>query len=190
MASEDELKSSSEQAQTAPVADGPPKGRRPGRGYRGRGRRHRGRRPTQNDQSPAHLESSGEPPRPEEPPRTEEASEPESVHAAPETEDHRDLEGIPVRSEPEPIEALREVPEPPATLLEGIEQVNKVIESLRESLEEMEELLELLETLERQTGADQREIDSLRRALRQLHQPRAAAREGSREGGRGHSHSR
>jgi hypothetical protein len=44
----------------------------------------------------------------------------------------------------------------------------------------MEEVLELLEMLERQSGADQREIDNLRRALRQVQQFRP------REGGHGH----
>jgi hypothetical protein len=36
----------------------------------------------------------------------------------------------------------------------------------------MEEVLELLENFERQKNADENEIDSLRRALRQVHRPR------------------
>jgi hypothetical protein len=49
--------------------------------------------------------------------------------------------------------------------------VNGIIEVLRESLEEMEEVLETLELAERQKDADEREIETLRRSLRQL-QPR------------------
>jgi len=73
-----------------------------------------------------------------------------------------------------PTEGLPEEarePAPPATLEEAIEHVSRVVESLRQSLNDMEEVLELLEVLERQTGADEREIESLRRALRQFHRP-------------------
>jgi hypothetical protein len=38
----------------------------------------------------------------------------------------------------------------------------------------MEEVLEMLELFERQKNADEREIESLRRALRQIHRPREA----------------
>jgi hypothetical protein len=77
----------------------------------------------------------------------------------------------------EPVPAPETPPEEPpqraspATLEEAIEQVNRVVESLRQSLNDMEEVLELLEVLERQTGTDQQEIESLRRALRQFHRP-------------------
>jgi len=37
----------------------------------------------------------------------------------------------------------------------------------------MEEVLELVELAERQKLADEREIESLRHALRKIHQPRA-----------------
>lgn len=53
----------------------------------------------------------------------------------------------------------------------AIEQVNQVIEELKTVLNEMEEVLETLELAERQKIDDEREIDSLQRALRQLHRP-------------------
>lgn len=49
-----------------------------------------------------------------------------------------------------------------------MEDVNKIIETLRESLEDMEEVLETLELAERQQIADEQEVENLRRALRQL----------------------
>jgi len=61
---------------------------------------------------------------------------------------------------------------PPAGVAEAIEQVNEVIRTLRETLDEMEEVLETLELAERQKTGDEREIESLRRALGQLRRPR------------------
>jgi len=55
---------------------------------------------------------------------------------------------------------------------QAIEQVNDVIEELKRALDEMEEVLETLELAERQKIDDEREIESLQRALRQLHRPR------------------
>jgi len=54
--------------------------------------------------------------------------------------------------------------------------VNHIIESLKEALDEMDEVLETLELVRAQKGADEREIESLRRALRHLQQPRDRAR--------------
>jgi hypothetical protein len=68
----------------------------------------------------------------------------------------------------------------PATLAQAIEEVNHVIKNLRESLDEMEDVLEMLEIIERQNDADEREIESLRRALRQFQRPRDGG-----HGGRG-----
>jgi hypothetical protein len=65
---------------------------------------------------------------------------------------------------------------PPAAfsspLGKSIEQVSQVIEELKHVLDEMEEVLETLELAERQKIDDEREIESLQRALRQLHRPR------------------
>jgi len=110
------------------------------------------------------AESSGEPEVPF--PEREEAEIP-----FPETEETTTAPSEPVapRSHSEPVET------PPATLQEAIDQVGDIIETLRQSLDEMEEVLELLEALERQTGADQHELESLRRALRQLHRPQDKA---------------
>lgn len=52
--------------------------------------------------------------------------------------------------------------------------VSEIVESLKQILDQMEEVLELTEVAERQKYADEREIDSLRRALRQLQLPRGA----------------
>ncbi len=54
---------------------------------------------------------------------------------------------------------------------QAIEQVSRIIEELKQVLNEMEEVLETLELAERQKIEDEREIDSLQRALRQLHRP-------------------
>ncbi len=54
----------------------------------------------------------------------------------------------------------------------AIEQVNTVIEELKRVLDQMDEVLETLELAERQKIEDVHEIESLRRALRQLHRPR------------------
>jgi hypothetical protein len=54
---------------------------------------------------------------------------------------------------------------------EAIEQVNHIIETLRSTLSEMEEVLETLELAERQKNADEQEIETLHRGLRQLHRP-------------------
>ena len=53
----------------------------------------------------------------------------------------------------------------------AIEQVNQVIEELKRALDEMEVVLETLELAERQKIDDEREIESLERALRQLRRP-------------------
>jgi prefoldin subunit 5 len=55
---------------------------------------------------------------------------------------------------------------------EAIEEVNHIIETLRGALNDMEEVLETLELAERQKTADEQEIETLRRGLRQLHRPR------------------
>ncbi len=56
-------------------------------------------------------------------------------------------------------------------LMQAADEVAEVIESLKQTLAQMEEVLELIETAERQKLTDEKEIESLRRALRQL-QPR------------------
>jgi hypothetical protein len=50
--------------------------------------------------------------------------------------------------------------------------VRQIVESLEQALEQMEEVLELVELAERQKSGDEREMDSLRRALRKIQPPR------------------
>jgi len=69
-------------------------------------------------------------------------------------------------------------PAAPATVQAAIGEVNRVIDVLREALEDMEDVLDTLELAERQKDADEREIESLRRAVRQFQRPRES----------GHSH--
>ena len=65
------------------------------------------------------------------------------------------------------------VPEPDGpAITRAIEEVTEIVEMLKESLDKMEEVLELVELAERQKLADEREIQSLRRALHRIHQPR------------------
>ncbi|MBU6410152.1 MAG: hypothetical protein KGR98_07175 [Verrucomicrobia bacterium] len=69
------------------------------------------------------------------------------------------------------------VPEAPrhgSPLLQAADEVAAIIDSLRGALDQMEEVLELIETAEGQKIADEREIESLRRLLRQLQGPRQA----------------
>ncbi len=59
-----------------------------------------------------------------------------------------------------------------AGVKKAIEEVSHIIETLKQTLEDMDEVLETLELAERQKDADEREIESLRRGLRQLQRPR------------------
>ena len=55
---------------------------------------------------------------------------------------------------------------------QAFDEVTQIIETLRGTLDDMEEVLETLELAERQKNADEQEIETLRRSLRQLHRPR------------------
>jgi hypothetical protein len=59
----------------------------------------------------------------------------------------------------------------PSAIGRAIEEVTQIVELLKQTLDQMEEVLELVELAERQKRADEREIESLRRALRRIHQP-------------------
>ena len=52
---------------------------------------------------------------------------------------------------------------------QAIDEVMEIVEALKRAVDQMEEVLELVELAERQKLADEREIESLRRALRQFH---------------------
>ena len=60
-----------------------------------------------------------------------------------------------------------------SAISQAVNEVMQIVESLRQALNQMEDVLELVEHAERQKLADEREIESLRRALRQLQQPRS-----------------
>jgi hypothetical protein len=83
----------------------------------------------------------------------------------------------------QPVQARR--PAPPETIQKAIEEVNVIIETLRDTLDEMDAVLELLEVAERQQTADEQEIESLRRAMRGMQRPRGPERGGERGGDRG-----
>lgn len=95
-------------------------------------------------------------------------------------------------SEPAPAQEARPVPQTAdapepgysaptearsgSAIEQALAQVNEIVELLRRALDEMEEVLETVELAERQKIEDEREIESLRRALRQLHRPRESER--------------
>jgi len=76
-----------------------------------------------------------------------------------------------------PLPGAAALPEPKnatvsSAISQAVEEVTQIVESLKQVLEQMEEVLELVELAERQKSADEREIESLRRALRKIQQPR------------------
>ncbi|MGD0258960.1 MAG: hypothetical protein ABSD29_03955 [Verrucomicrobiota bacterium] len=81
-------------------------------------------------------------------------------------------EAVPVERETSPPPIRERQPAQPMAVQEAIEEVNHIIETLRGTLNDMEEVLETLELAERQKTADEQEIETLRRGLRQLHRPR------------------
>ena len=74
----------------------------------------------------------------------------------------------PERSYPERAERRDFKPAPPAAIADAITEVNQIITSLKQVLDQMEEVLETLELAEVQKNVDEREIESLRYALRQV----------------------
>jgi len=60
-----------------------------------------------------------------------------------------------------------------SAISQAVSEVTQVVESLKQALNQMEDVLELVELAERQKLADEHEIDSLRRMLRQLQHPRS-----------------
>ena len=143
------------------------RGRRSGRGRRGHGRR------------PPSKEAVGEPAPTtvSEPGAAEEsifeladerptASEPPSPVSEP-----LELSETPVASRPVELASTSPAGSQPSVHT-AIEEVNGIVDALRNALDDMEEVLEMLELFERQKNADEREIESLRRALRQMHRPR------------------
>ena len=166
MVPEDAPKTESEQS------SGPPqrarRGRHSGRGRRGRG--GRGRRP------PPRSDAEEPPPRAEPEPGDQPYAETPAAEAAPEPEGAPEVEQAPPPHLPPPRQ-----PASPASIQRAIDDVNRIIETLRESLDDMEEILETLELAERQKTADEHEIEQLRRSLRHLQHPKDRDRGHSRE---------
>ena len=113
-----------------------------------------------------------------------ESPEPRDVTATPYESDSaaagQDEPDSPPDRMPSPArEPMRESPpsKPPEifAVSKAIDQVNHVIADLKQVLVEMEELLETLELAERQKIDDERELESLHRALRRMHNPREGA---------------
>ena len=67
-----------------------------------------------------------------------------------------------------------------SAISQALDEVMQIIEALKGAVDQMEDVLELVELAERQKLADEREIDSLRRALRQIN-PRPESRRGGDE---------
>ena len=76
---------------------------------------------------------------------------------------------LPPRPRPEPVVHAPQVPRTDGSAIsQAVNEVMLIVESLRDTLEHMEEVLELVELAERQKLTDEREIESLLRALRQF----------------------
>jgi len=90
----------------------------------------------------------------------------------------------PAQEQPTLLEAVAKVagqvsrPRQPdrSAISQAIDEISQIIESLKHVLDQMEEVLELAEQAERQKTADEQEIESLRRALRQLQRPGGSGR--------------
>jgi len=76
-----------------------------------------------------------------------------------------------------PAPASRAVKHGGSAIGQTVEDVRRIVESLEQALEEMEEVLRLVELAEHQKFADERELESLRRALHKLQPPRREQRE-------------
>jgi hypothetical protein len=168
MAPDQDLQAGTEQSDIPAAAETPRPGRRSGRGHRGRGRRRRSRAPRSEQASSTQPTS---------------LAQRESVAAESELPRESDERAEVAAVEPErtpfaeaparPVGHARPAqPASKVSIQAAIEQVNDIISVLKESLEQMDEVLESLEYFERQGDADEREIESLRRTLRQLQRSR------------------
>ncbi len=208
MAPEEEPNPGEHQPQSSESRDPGRPPRRSGRGRRGRGRRarHPDRRAPEQPRDeagpaiePLHAPAELAPSEEESPEQTAREETIEAREEAPTERVMEDSEQAPTEEyqpEPEPETALEPEaaraepgfsagelePSSPPTIQQAIDQVTDVTEALRKALDDMEQVLEMLEEIERQSGADQREIESLRRALRQLHRPHEGGRSSMRAG--------
>lgn len=167
MAPEEEPKPEITQQQAGARSPGR-RDRRPSRGRRGRGRGGRPKPSAADRPEAAGIPATA--PQEEAEAIFELAAEVDQTSEAPTA----GVESAEPLSEHAPAASPREPGQraAPATVEKAIEEVSAVVESLRTSLDEMEEVLEMLELFERQKTADEREIESLRRAVRQINRPR------------------
>ena len=90
------------------------------------------------------------------------------------TQDYRpQREPRPQRPPPPPPPPEPEPRRPGSAVAHAVEDVYNIVETLKKVMEELDELLETLELAERQKIEDERELDNLRRAMKQL-SPRPA----------------
>jgi hypothetical protein len=145
--------------------------RRSGRGHRGGRGRRRGPRSETEREAQAPVQGSEE----------LRGAQAEHAEATAQQEPEAGFEHEPETATElaEPVARPRQ-PAGQASVQKAIDQVNEIQQTLRESLDQMEEVLELLEAFERQGDADEREIENLRRALRQLQRPRDGGHHGPR----------
>lgn len=125
---------------------------------------------TAGEPMPADLESTAaEAPLPDSP--MEEARREAADASIVENREYREPREPAPREEwarPERPERRDFKPAAPAAVAEAIEEVTQIIATLRQVLDQMDEVLETLELAEVQKTADEREIQSLVSALRQL----------------------
>ena len=166
-------------AETAPSEE--PKRRRPSSRSR-RGSRGRSRRPAARDATRG-AESPPAPAAPPEPVATVPEGEPEVIGEAdaplaeaplpdsPIEEIRREFADATVDDAERARESGEESEFRPASgtaIGEAIKDVDRILATLREVLDQMEEVLETLELAEVQKNVDEREIENLRRSLRQF----------------------
>jgi hypothetical protein len=73
---------------------------------------------------------------------------------------------------PRPPVQRQQFEKPVSPVAKAADDVRQIVESLEHTLEHMEEVLRLVELAEDQKLGDEREIESLRRALRRVQVPR------------------
>src|ERR1700722_19170490 len=129
------------------------------RGHRGGRGRRRPRPQISNQPAESKLPPRNEPPirLREEMPVRPAPSKPFQPHSVPVEPPEEKFRAAPRKNNPD-ISAISS----------AVGEVTDIVESLRQALERMEEVLELVELAERQKLTDEREIESLLRALRQF----------------------
>jgi hypothetical protein len=78
---------------------------------------------------------------------------------------------------PAPVPVARAGKPGGSAIGQTVEEVRQIVESLEQALSQMEEVLRLVELAEHQKFADERELESLRRALHKLQPPHRERRE-------------